>query len=183
MIFLSHKRGFTLIELMMVIAIIGVLSSVILSSLNSARSQARDARRIAGIKQLQNALDLHYDTYGHFPRSSLCGSTVPNGSWCNSVQPLSGGHWIRDLGTADVLAPFLADEPIDPLQGTTANWTPVGGGSYYYYSDGRMYMIVYGLENRPNKLESVDGVTACNSQYFHYGTGSNGVLTVGSNCR
>ncbi len=55
------KRGFTLIELLVVIAIIGILSSIVLASLNTARLKARDARRIADLKQLQLAQQLYYD--------------------------------------------------------------------------------------------------------------------------
>ncbi|HEY4522222.1 MAG TPA: type II secretion system protein [Candidatus Paceibacterota bacterium] len=57
------QRGFTLIELLVVIAIIGLLSSVVLASLNSARQKARDARRVADIKQLQIALELSFDEH------------------------------------------------------------------------------------------------------------------------
>ncbi len=60
------QRGFTLIELLVVIAIIGILSSVVLASLNSARQKARDARRIADIKQLQLANELYNDTNGAY---------------------------------------------------------------------------------------------------------------------
>jgi len=57
----NSVKGFTLIELLVVIAIIGILSSVVLASLNSARKKGRDARRVSDIKQIQLALELHFD--------------------------------------------------------------------------------------------------------------------------
>lgn len=73
----GHRKGFTLIELLVVIAIIGILSSVVLASLNSARTKARDTRRIADLKQLQIAMELYFDANGSYPvlLSSLVGST------------------------------------------------------------------------------------------------------------
>ena len=62
------KKGFTLIELLVVISIISLLSSVVLSSLNSARAKARDARRVTTVKQLQVALALYAsDNNGRYP--------------------------------------------------------------------------------------------------------------------
>ena len=51
----------------MVIAIIGILSSVVLASLNSARKKSRDARRVADIKQVQLALELYFDASKAYP--------------------------------------------------------------------------------------------------------------------
>ena len=59
---LVRRQGFTLIELLVVIAIIGILASITVASLNVARQKSRDARRIGDIKQLQNALELYYDS-------------------------------------------------------------------------------------------------------------------------
>lgn len=76
------SRGFTLIELLVVIAIIGVLATVVLASLNTARRKSRDARRISDIKQLQLALELHFDGAGagNYPlaNSTACDGTPAN---------------------------------------------------------------------------------------------------------
>ena len=66
---LSKRTGFTLVELLVVISIVSLLSSVVLASLNSARSKSRDARRVADLKQLQLALELYYDANRNYPGS------------------------------------------------------------------------------------------------------------------
>ncbi|MBU6431462.1 type II secretion system GspH family protein [Patescibacteria group bacterium] len=175
---INKERGFTLIELLVVIAIIGILSSVVLASLNTARTKARDAKRISEVRQIQTALALYYDKYGQYPGSGECGATVPNSSWSNSVECLSGGRWLRDSATN--LSAFIASDPIDPINQN--NWPR---GAYYYFSRGyggdkQWYLLVYSLENFPNPLiENSDGVTAPDGSYFHYGNGSDGIITVG----
>lgn len=68
--------GFTLIELLVVIAIIGLLSTISLIALNTARARARDARRLADIKQIQTALALYYDDAEAYPSSLSSGSSI-----------------------------------------------------------------------------------------------------------
>ena len=98
-----NKRGFTLVELLVVIAIIGLLASVILASLNSARVKSRDARRIADLKQLQNALELYAnDNGGTYPDSaseadvsSVLSALVPNYISVLPNDPLPGAQPYR----------------------------------------------------------------------------------------
>lgn len=55
-----NNKGFTLIEMLVVVAIIGLLSSTILVGLSGARSKARDARRISDLRQIQTGLENYY---------------------------------------------------------------------------------------------------------------------------
>ena len=56
---LRKKEGFTLVELLVVIAIIAVLASIALLSLAPAQKAGRDARRIADLRTMQSVLQLY----------------------------------------------------------------------------------------------------------------------------
>lgn len=60
---LTPSRGFTLIELMTVIAIIVILTAIVLPNLNAARIKGRDAKRISDLKSIQLALAVYYDSH------------------------------------------------------------------------------------------------------------------------
>jgi len=100
---MKKTQGFTLIELLVVIAIIGILSSVVLASLNSARTKARDAKRVSDIKQLQLALEMYYDDNSNYPTAI---------STANLVTP---GH--------------IAAIPTDPSTGTAYTFAALGSGT------------------------------------------------------
>lgn len=63
----TMKKGFTLIELLIVIAIIGLLATIAIVSLSTAQQKARDAKRVADIKQLQSAVELHFSEERYYP--------------------------------------------------------------------------------------------------------------------
>ena len=51
----------------MVIAIIGLLASVVLLALNSARQKSRDAKRLADVRQIASALELYFNDNNSYP--------------------------------------------------------------------------------------------------------------------
>jgi uncharacterized protein (TIGR02145 family)/prepilin-type N-terminal cleavage/methylation domain-containing protein len=63
----TKKPAFTLIELLVVIAIIGILATLAVVALQNARKNARDAKRIADVKQMQTALELYFNDAGSYP--------------------------------------------------------------------------------------------------------------------
>ncbi len=56
---LSSERGFSIVEMLVVIAIIGFIGSLILVQMRESRARARDAEREQEIKSMQNALTLY----------------------------------------------------------------------------------------------------------------------------
>ncbi len=63
---MKKEKGFTLIEILIVVAIIGLLASVVLVGLGSFRSRGRDARRVADLREVQNSLELYYLKNGNY---------------------------------------------------------------------------------------------------------------------
>lgn len=93
---LKNKKGFTLIELLVVIAIIGLLSTLAVVALTSARTKARDSKRVADMKQVQTAMELYYSTNVAYP---VCTGAV---SGCTALSPdfLPGVANLKDPGGA-----------------------------------------------------------------------------------
>ena len=109
---MSTPRGFTLIELMVVIAIIGFLASTVFAVLSDARLDARDKRRIADAQQIQKALELYVTERGVYPKES----EGANGDVSTNTTFLS------------LIGPYLQGTPVDP--------SGLGNGTFFYYYDG-----------------------------------------------
>lgn len=104
---MKTSKGFTLIELLVVISIISLLSSIVLTSVNSARAKARDTRRKSDMRQLELAIQLYYDTNGTFPPSVTTATD-------NTLSIKEAGvNW--PVAFRNELAPYLPVLPLDPI--------------------------------------------------------------------
>jgi len=119
----NTKGGFTLIELLVVISIIGLLSSIVLTSVNSARKKARDARRLADMHTMQTALEFYYDQFNQYPDSDNAGC----GGWDSSGTPVASPSFITPL----VSSGFLPSHIFDPITNDNC-----GNYAYYRYPPG-----------------------------------------------
>ena len=109
----GFRKGFTLLELLVVVAIIGLLASIILASMKNAREKARYSRTKEELHQFATALELYAsDHNGMYPadvtRSIPPGLEVylPGGNWPNAPWPGSVYDW-DNWAPADLsFAPF-----------------------------------------------------------------------------
>lgn len=62
-----NARGFTLVELLVVICIIGIVSAVGSAAFVSTQKSGRDSRRQADLGQLKNALEMYYGRHHEYP--------------------------------------------------------------------------------------------------------------------
>ncbi|MFH1790275.1 MAG: prepilin-type N-terminal cleavage/methylation domain-containing protein [bacterium] len=102
-----NKKGFTLIELLVVIAIIGLLSTLAVVALSSARTKARDSKRLSDLKQVQTALELYFTDNNGYPTAS-----VTLGATSAACLNTSG---FSTLGCSN---PYMGNVPADPRSGS-----------------------------------------------------------------
>lgn len=63
----KEDRGFALVEVTIAVAIVAILSTVVIASVQEGRKKARDAQRISDLQQVQVALRLYKDENGAYP--------------------------------------------------------------------------------------------------------------------
>ena len=131
---LRHSKistsAFTLVELLVVIAIIGILSTLSVVALNSARSKARDARRLSDAKQIGMALEMYLDTKGVYPETPVL-----------SDNGVITGLCISDLGISSTCGAdvYLQKIPAGPKK--NENYT------YFSLHNQSDYRVNFELEN------------------------------------
>jgi len=66
-----RKKGFTLVELLVVIAVIGVLTTVLMINFVGSRERASDSQKIQNLKSMKNALRMYYNDNQEYPEDGV----------------------------------------------------------------------------------------------------------------
>lgn len=91
----GKQRGFSLIELLVVMVVIGILAALLMSNLVGARERARDARRKADLDEMKKALRFYYNDFETYPENDAqnrivgCGPGGVNATVCDWEDPFA----------------------------------------------------------------------------------------------
>jgi type IV pilus assembly protein PilA len=131
-----NKKGFTLIEILLVVALIAILAGIVILAINPAKQLAdtRNAQRRMDVKTIVDAVyQYSIDNDGAMP-SSIPTSIVCPGVWASEIckKGANCANYV-DLSVLTTNSKYVVDIPFDPKSSTT---------------DGTAYNIVKTSDNR-----------------------------------
>jgi prepilin-type N-terminal cleavage/methylation domain-containing protein len=147
----KQNKGFTIVELLIVIVVIGILAGLVITTYNGIQQKARNTERTTDLKTFQSQLEAYNANNGRYPTSTDLGSTS-----ANNVTFIAGNlkgmdkETLRDpkatagnyaLGTSTtptnqysyVPAPASCDNSATDCTSYKLYATPEGGGSVITY--------------------------------------------------
>jgi general secretion pathway protein G len=63
----KREKGFTIVELLIVIVVIGILALLVITTYSTIQQKARNSKRASDIKSLQTQIEAYFTQSGHYP--------------------------------------------------------------------------------------------------------------------
>ncbi len=149
----KKSSGFTIIELLVVVALIGLIASVVIVTIDQARAKARDTKRKADLAQIQVALELYRNEHGTF-------QVLGSGNLGGGMGRLSfenGAQYSTAVTRVLYNEGFLATPIIpDPLETDSS----IVGYMIFVCNNGQAYALSATLEN-PTSDEQAEAAASC----------------------
>ena len=104
------QQGFTIIELLIVIAIIAILAGLVLNNFQGAQAKARDTQRVTDLNNIHSKLEEYHNENGAYP-NTFTSATFPGIDAQSLVDPRGNSIVITAAGAADATAAATAAAP------------------------------------------------------------------------
>lgn len=174
----DSRHGFTIVELLVVIVVMGVLFSVGVSAYSGVQQKTRDTQRVSDMKTIMKALEMYKTQTGEYPPVSTGTNTISG--W--EVSSISPSQFLAPLKTLGV----VSQVPVDPTNTGTVN----NGMLYRYYryaagsqgcalARGAYYVLIVGDAETATQLDSSPGFQCTNRNWSTEGGWVTGAFTNG----
>lgn len=128
----KYASGFTIVELLIVIVVIGILAAIVIVTYSSIQDRAKNARRQSDIKTVQKVIENYNIQNGEYPKTT----GNPSSNW-HAVDVRSDDNCQNGSSQPDWVPNITGTLP----QSDTNKGVDGLAGCYLYVSDGREYVI------------------------------------------
>jgi len=147
----KNEEGFTLIEMMIVVAIIAILVAILVPNFMRARAQAQTAACEANLKEIATILELYQTDHQQYP----AGNNTP-------------------VTIADTdLAAYLKQNPVDPVNPSGTYEFTVTNGS----TGNASYTIICPGAHDPGTMAAIGGASGSTHIQYSSSTGFSAVAS------
>ena len=164
--FMKNQKGFTLVELMVVMVILGILAALGLGSFRSSQMKGRDNQRKGELRSVAAAFELYYNDYGTYPNDNGSGKITACGSGGTTV--CDWGNEFKDKN--DTL--YMVELPIDPLVGYTYYYDVLGTNNTSFQLYARLENTEDPGVSKSGGNPQVYGGLSCGLKVCNYGIAS-----------
>ena len=123
--FFKNKKGFTLVELVVVIAILGILAGIAIPRFMDATASARGAKMVADMRTIESAESMYYAQNGSY--ATMAQLTASGGLLAAEPLPPSGDYKVPESGKTGTVT--ATSYTVTPSNNTTPKTVTISVGS------------------------------------------------------
>ncbi len=195
----GRTRGFTLVELLVVIALILVLCGFLVPVLGSAMEKGRVAKTCTELRQIEVALTLYYTDHQKYPPVRVSCNTAEREHWCELPSELVTSGYLPPGNKKGVSS--MMEDPFNP--GHTYKYVAPGlyylngslqsdgfqvyvpddfpscqsaSGRYHDSRESPLAWVVWSLGPRQSSAKALSGFAPLSARTWYCGRGDNGVI-------
>ena len=153
------EQGFTLVEILIVVVILGILAAIVIPQFTNAGEAARASNLVSQLQSIRSQLELYQIQHaGAYPDLTVAPTGAsdpadPNAIWEWLTQPTDINGNVVAVGTPGSFGPYLQKPPLNPFTAGTAGTLVKDSGVAVDGTEGWHYNTVTG-EIRASLLQT-----------------------------
>ncbi len=128
----KHRKGFTLVEILIVVVILGILAAIVIPQFTNASESAKASSLISQLQTIRSQLELAQVQHGgYYPNLSSNWDYMTTETDPSST---SAGAYTASDNDGDEVGPYLQQAPKNPFENSTTTAAAAGAGVGWVYS-------------------------------------------------